>query len=83
MAPRGALKPVKEPHLGQWEKSKKKGVPAGSQKQGSAAQGLDLWGFGKTSHSEKSIAKTLGKTPRPQALQRLTFKSLARERDGR
>ena len=41
----------------------KNGVPAGSQKQGSAARGLDLWGFGKTSHSEKSIAKTLGKTP--------------------
>ena len=31
--------------------------PSGDPKKGSAAQGRDLWGCGKTSHSEKSIAK--------------------------
>ena len=49
--------------FGPMRKKVKNGIPAGSQKPGSAAQGLDLWGPGKTSHSEKSIAKTLGKTP--------------------
>ena len=34
---------------------------AGSRNQGSAAQGLVLWGAGKTSLSEKSIAKHLVK----------------------
>ena len=34
------------------------GLPAGSSKKGAAAQGLLVWGYGKTSHSEKSIANT-------------------------
>ena len=49
--------------FGPMRKNMKNGVRAGSQKQGSAAQGLDLWRCGKTSHSEKSITNTLGKTP--------------------
>ena len=38
-----------------------KRVPADPQKRNSAAEGLVLWGFGKTSHSEKSMAKHTGK----------------------
>ena len=36
-------------------------APGGPPKRNSAAWGLDLWRAGKTSHSEKSIAKQLGK----------------------
>ena len=32
-------------------------LPAGTPNSNTAAWGLDLWGEGKTSHSEKSIAK--------------------------
>ena len=35
-----------------------KRVPEGSRKRNSAAQGLDLWGCGETSHSEKRIVNT-------------------------
>ena len=34
------------------------GAPSGVFKKGTAAQGLDLWSYGETSHSEKSIANT-------------------------
>ena len=40
------------------EKNMKKGSP----KKGTAAQGLLVWGAGKTSYSEHGLAKPLGKT---------------------
>ena len=64
LAPIGAQRKTKAGQgasFGLMGKKHEKGVPAGSQKQGSAAQGLDMWGCDKTAHSEQSLAKTLGK----------------------
>ena len=64
MAPIGVQRETKAGHgvsFGPMRKNLKNGVPAGSQKPGSAARGRDLWRAGKTSDSEKSIAKHWGK----------------------
>ena len=64
MVPIGAQRGTKAGHgvsFGPMRKKLEKWGPSRVSKTGVGGTGTTLWGFGKTSHSEKSIAKTLGK----------------------
>ena len=66
MAPIGAQRETKAGHgvsFGPMRKKLEKWGPSRVSKTGVGGTGATLWGFGKTSHSEKNIAKTVRKTP--------------------